>query len=128
MKNKTIIVSNRLPLNVFLEDTGEVKVSPSVGGLATGMKSIHQNSESLWIGWAGIPSDEIDESTTKEIKNLAYNENCISVPLSEEEIEEYYFGFSNRVLWPLFHYFMEYVDYDENHWKTYKKVNEKFAE
>lgn len=128
MKNKTIIVSNRLPLNVFLEDTGEVKVSPSVGGLATGMKSIHQNSESLWIGWTGIPSDEIDESTTKEIKNLAYNENCISVPLSEEEIEEYYFGFSNRVLWPLFHYFMEYVDYDENHWKTYKKVNEKFAE
>ncbi|MGB6083087.1 bifunctional alpha,alpha-trehalose-phosphate synthase (UDP-forming)/trehalose-phosphatase [Moheibacter sp.] len=128
MKNKTIIVSNRLPLNVFLEDTGEVKVSPSVGGLATGMKSIHQNSESLWIGWAGIPSDEIDESTTKEIKNLAYNENCISVPLSEEEIEEYYFGFSNRVLWPLFHYFMEYVDYDEDHWKTYKKVNEKFAE
>lgn len=128
MKNKTIIVSNRLPLNVFLEDTGEVKVSPSVGGLATGMKSIHQNSESLWIGWAGIPSDEIDESTTKEFKNLAYNENCISVPLSEEEIEEYYFGFSNRVLWPLFHYFMEYVDYDENHWKTYKKVNEKFAE
>ena len=128
MKNKTIIVSNRLPLNVCVQESGNVKVSPSVGGLATGMKSIHQNSESLWIGWAGVPSDEIDESTTKEIKNLAYNENCISVPLSEEEIEEYYFGFSNRVLWPLFHYFMEYVDYDENHWKTYKKVNEKFAE
>ena len=128
MKNKTIIVSNRLPLNVCVQESGNVKVSPSVGGLATGMKSIHQNSDSLWIGWAGVPSDEIDESTAEEIKNLAYNEKCISVPLSEEEIEEYYFGFSNRVLWPLFHYFMEYVDYDENHWKTYKKVNEKFAE
>lgn len=128
MKNKTIIVSNRLPLNVCVQESGNVKVSPSVGGLTTGMKSIHQNSDSLWIGWAGVPSDEIDESTAEEIKNLAYNEKCISVPLSEEEIEEYYFGFSNRVLWPLFHYFMEYVDYDENHWKTYKKVNEKFAE
>lgn len=128
MKNKTIIVSNRLPLNVCVQESGNVKVSPSVGGLATGMKSIHQNSDSLWIGWAGVPSDEIDESTAEEIKNLAYNEKCISVPLSEEEIEEYYFGFSNRVLWPLFHYFMEYVDYDEDHWNTYKKVNEKFAE
>ena len=128
MKNKTIIVSNRLPLNVCVQESGNVKVSPSVGGLTTGMKSIHQNSDSLWIGWAGVPSDEIDESTAEEIKNLAYNEKCISVPLSEEEIEEYYFGFSNRVLWPLFHYFMEYVDYDEDHWKTYKKVNEKFAE
>src|SRR5690606_9515175 len=128
MKKKTIIVSNRLPLNVCIQESGEVKVSPSVGGLATGMKSIHQNSESLWIGWAGVPSDEIDHSTAEEIKNLALNEKCITVDLSEQEIEDYYFGFSNRVLWPLFHYFMEFVDYDETQWETYRKVNEKFAE
>lgn len=57
MKNKTIIVSNRLPLNVSItkhEDENEIKILPSVGGLATGMKSIHQNSDSLWIGWSGI--------------------------------------------------------------------------
>ncbi|HLV24353.1 MAG TPA: bifunctional alpha,alpha-trehalose-phosphate synthase (UDP-forming)/trehalose-phosphatase [Moheibacter sp.] len=128
MKKKTIIVSNRLPLNVCIQESGEVKVSPSVGGLATGMKSIHQNSESLWIGWAGVPSDEIDHPTAEEIKNLALNEKCITVDLSEQEIEDYYFGFSNRVLWPLFHYFMEFVDYDETQWETYRKVNEKFAE
>lgn len=128
MKKKTIIVSNRLPLNVCIQESGDVKVSPSVGGLATGMKSIHQNSESLWIGWAGVPSDEIDHSIAQEIKNLAFNEKCITVDLSEQEIKDYYFGFSNRVLWPLFHYFMEFVDYDETQWKTYRKVNEKFAE
>lgn len=128
MKTKTIIVSNRLPLNISLKNEGKVEVFPSVGGLATGMKSIHQNSESLWIGWAGVSSDEIDKTTSEKIKNLAYKQKCISVPLSEHELEGYYFGFSNRVLWPLFHYFMEYVDYDETHWKAYKKVNEKFAE
>lgn len=127
MNNKTIIVSNRLPLNVSIQNS-EVKVSPSVGGLATGMKSIHQNSRSLWIGWAGVPTDELEESMQEEIKNLAYLEKCICVPLSKQEMDEYYFGFSNRVLWPLFHYFLEYVDYDENHWETYKKVNAKFAE
>lgn len=127
MKNKTIIVSNRLPLNVHIRNS-EVNVSPSVGGLATGMKSIHQNSQSLWIGWAGVPSDEMEESTQQEIKNLAYLEKCIPVPLSKKEMDEYYFGFSNRVLWPLFHYFMEYVDYNESHWETYKSVNEKFAQ
>src|SRR5690606_24152421 len=82
----------------------------------------------LWIGWAGVPSDEIDHPTAEEIKNLALNEKCITVDLSEQEIEDYYFGFSNRVLWPLFHYFMEFVDYDETQWETYRKVNEKFAE
>lgn len=127
MKNKTIIVSNRLPLNVTIQDS-EVVVTPSVGGLATGMKSIHQNSESLWIGWAGIPTDELPESLENEIKNLAYLEKCISVPLIHQEVEDYYFGFSNRALWPLFHYFMDYVEYDENHWNAYKSVNEKFAE
>ena len=127
MKNKTIIVSNRLPLNVSVEE-GNVKVFPSVGGLATGMKSIHQNSESLWIGWAGVASDEIDDAVSEEIKNLAIKEKCVPVPLTQQELDDYYFGFSNRVLWPLFHYFMEYADYQEAHWETYKKVNEKFAE
>lgn len=127
MKNKTIIVSNRLPLNVSV-DNGDVKVFPSVGGLATGMKSIHQNSESLWIGWAGVASDEIDEITAEKIKDLSIKEKCVPVPLTHQELDEYYFGFSNRVLWPLFHYFSEYADYQESFWKTYKNVNQKFAE
>src|SRR5690606_18653274 len=127
MKNKTLIVSNRLPLNVSVEN-GEVKVSPSVGGLATGMKSIHQNSESIWIGWAGIASDDLDASTEMKIKELSEKEKCIPVSLSEQELEEYYYGFSNRILWPLFHYFTEYAHFDEVYWEAYKKVNEKFAD
>lgn len=127
MKNKTIIVSNRLPLNVSV-DNGDVKVFPSVGGLATGMKSIHQNSESLWIGWAGVASDEIDEITAEKIKDLSIKEKCVPVPLTHQELDEYYFGFSNRVLWPLFHYFSEYADYQESFWEAYKNVNQKFAE
>lgn len=127
MKNKTIIVSNRLPLNVSV-DNGDVKVFPSVGGLATGMKSIHQNSESLWIGWAGVASDEIDEITAEKIKDLSIKEKCVPVPLTHQELDDYYFGFSNRVLWPLFHYFSEYADYQESFWEAYKKVNKKFAE
>ena len=51
MKNKTIIVSNRLPLQISIENNQDVTVSPSVGGLATGMKSVHQEGDSLWIGW-----------------------------------------------------------------------------
>src|SRR5690606_13503159 len=103
-------------------------VFPSVGGLATGMKSIHQNSDSLWIGWAGVASDEIDQATEQKIKDLSYKEKCIPVPLSEQELDEYYYGFSNRVLWPLFHYFTEYAHFDEVYWEAYKNVNEKFAD
>ena len=60
MKNKTIIVSNRLPLQISIENNQDVKVSPSVGGLATGMKSVHQEGDSLWIGWSGLTEEEVN--------------------------------------------------------------------
>lgn len=131
MKNKTIIVSNRLPLNVSLpenEEENEIKILPSVGGLATGMKSIHQNSDSLWIGWSGIATDDIDESTRNKINKAIQQQKCISVDLTQDEVEDFYFGFSNDLLWPLFHYFTEYTHYKDEHWEAYKKVNRKFAE
>lgn len=131
MKNKTIIVSNRLPLNVSItkhEDGNEIKILPSVGGLATGMKSIHQNSDSLWIGWSGIASDDVNEATRHEINQAIQQQKCVSVDLSQAEVEDFYFGFSNDLLWPLFHYFTEYSHYEDEHWDAYQKVNQKFAD
>ena len=48
--------------------------------------------------------------------------------LTADEIEGFYFGFSNRTIWPLFHYFMEYTEFELSFWNTYKEVNRKFAE
>ena len=127
MKNKTIIVSNRLPLQISVENN-DVKVSPSVGGLATGMKSVHQEGDSLWIGWSGLTEEEVNPKIQSQIDQAAKNEKCLAINLTEKELNDYYYGFSNRTIWPLFHYFMEYTKFDEQEWMGYKKVNEKFAE
>ncbi|WP_179020130.1 bifunctional alpha,alpha-trehalose-phosphate synthase (UDP-forming)/trehalose-phosphatase [Winogradskyella forsetii] len=125
--NKTIIVSNRLPLQVSI-DNKTFKVTPSVGGLATGMKSVHSEGNGIWVGWSGIPENELSPELSQEVQHKIQKEKCVSVPLTSEDIEEYYEGFSNRALWPLFHYFMEYTDFEQNEWEAYKRVNEKFAE
>ncbi len=125
--NKTIIVSNRLPLQVSIQDNS-FKVVPSVGGLATGMKSVHAEGNGIWIGWSGIPENDLSPELSDEIDSKIRDEKCVSVPLTNEDIEEYYEGFSNRALWPLFHYFMEYSNFEQNEWEAYKRVNEKFAE
>ena len=83
-------------------------VTPSVGGLATGMKSVHAEGNGIWVGWSGIPEDELSLELSKKVDAKIREEKCISVALSQQDIEEYYEGFSNRALWPLFHYFMEY--------------------
>lgn len=123
--SKTIIVSNRLPVKIS-ENKSKLKISPSEGGLATGMGSIYQDGDNIWIGWPGleIEKPEIQEMAVSELKSL----NLVPVFLDQEEIKRYYEGFSNEVLWPVFHYLSTYAVYDEQNWLMYKKVNEKFRD
>ena len=125
--NKTIITSNRLPLQVNIKDQ-KLEITSSVGGLATGMKSVHAEGDALWIGWSGIPDEELDDNMSKQVNEAIRKQKCISVPLSAEDVEQYYEGFSNKALWPLFHYFMEYSRFDQEEWEAYKRVNQKFAD
>jgi trehalose 6-phosphate synthase/phosphatase len=102
---KNIIVSNRLPIQVTKLDN-YFEFTPTSGGLATGMNSVHQGQESLWIGWPGIDNDVIDKKTWGPLKKSLKKEGYFPVSLNHEEIEDFYYGLSNKSLWPLFHYFI----------------------
>jgi trehalose 6-phosphate synthase/phosphatase len=124
---KILIVSNRLPLQINLEkDT--VHIKPSVGGLATGIKSIYKSFESIWIGWPGIVDEEINDNVRPGIIAAVRKEKCLPVFISKKDMDLYYYGFSNKTIWPLFHYFTQYVEYNKDFWNSYVQVNEKFAE
>ncbi|SFU65017.1 trehalose 6-phosphate synthase/phosphatase [Pustulibacterium marinum] len=125
--SKTIIISNRLPLQIKIEED-EISVSQSVGGLATGMKSVHEDGDSLWIGWSGLTEEEITDTTRDKVQKEIEKNKCAMVPLSEDDVDHFYYGFSNKTLWPLFHYFMEYTTFEQENWESYKRVNQKFAD
>lgn len=125
--SKTIIISNRLPVNLQIRN-GRLSAHPSVGGLATGMKSVHGDAEGLWIGWSGLIREETPPELKKDVANALKEQHCAEVPLSQEEIDGFYFGFSNRTIWPLFHYFLEYSEFEKSFWESYVTVNQKFAE
>ncbi|GLB51689.1 bifunctional alpha,alpha-trehalose-phosphate synthase (UDP-forming)/trehalose-phosphatase [Neptunitalea chrysea] len=125
--SKTIIISNRLPLQIKLEEN-EINVSPSVGGLATGMKSVHEEGESLWIGWSGLAEEDLNEETKPKVLAEIQKNHCATVPLTENDVDHFYYGFSNKTLWPLFHYFLEYTSFENENWESYKRVNQKFAD
>lgn len=125
--NKTIIVSNRLPLQISLHNNNLV-LTPSVGGLATGMKSVHEGGKSLWIGWSGLKEEDLDPKLTEKVNAAIAKENCAAVSLTGKDLNNFYYGFSNNTLWPMFHYFMEYTTFEGKHWESYKEVNRKFAE
>jgi trehalose 6-phosphate synthase/phosphatase len=123
--SKTIIVSNRLPVKIQKTDQGLV-YQTSEGGLATGLGSIYKEGNNLWIGWPGLYVDS--KETEEEITTHLQNNNMSPVFLTEQEIRDYYEGFSNETLWPTFHYFNNYAVHENELWEAYFKVNLKFCE
>jgi trehalose 6-phosphate synthase/phosphatase len=128
-----VIVSNRLPFNVEVQD-GRPVFHPSAGGLVTGLASFRESrqptaalpAEHLWVGWPGA---SIDDSLRPEvIREALARFRSYPVFLSEEQMERFYLGFCNATIWPLFHYFTSYAVYQPQFWDEYKQINQLFAD
>ena len=126
MRARILIISNRLPVSVKKTKRG-LRFEPSIGGLATGLRSFHKSSNSLWIGWPGINLEKIKEEEP-DIEQRLLSESCYPVFLSQHDVEDYYYGFCNKTIWPLFHYYPLYTICSKDLWQAYKRVNEVFAD
>ncbi|KAA9333027.1 bifunctional alpha,alpha-trehalose-phosphate synthase (UDP-forming)/trehalose-phosphatase [Hymenobacter busanensis] len=122
---RTIIVSNRLPTKVRRTDDG-LAFAPSEGGLATGLGSVYQQGDNLWVGWPGTFLD--DEAEQAHVTQQLAHDHMYPVFLTEDEIRDFYEGFSNETLWPTFHYFPQYARYEPHLWAAYQAVNRKFCD
>lgn len=123
--SKTIIVSNRLPVRAEKDATG-YHFKASEGGLATGLGSIYREGDNVWLGWPGIVFSSVEEQ--KQVTADLSKENMAPVFLDVDDLEGYYLGFSNQTLWPAFHYFVQYITYNESQWQSYVAANQKFAD
>ena len=114
---RIIVVSNRLSVSVERTEDG-FSITPSIGGLATGLSSVAGGKNTVWVGWSGIPADELGPQENASLRDTLLREHsCVAVPLTRQDIEEYYLGFCNRTIWPLFHYFPVYTEYDPIFWE-----------
>jgi trehalose 6-phosphate synthase/phosphatase len=130
---RLVIVSNRLPFSLTI-DGDRVTFQPSAGGLVTGLASFHESrerdsalpSERLWVGW---PGSSVDASLRERvIRDALAQFQSYPIFLTEEQMEQFYLGFCNATIWPLFHYFTSYAIYQPPFWDQYKQINQLFAE
>ena len=124
--SRLLIVSNRLPVSARVTVDG-VRMDPSSGGLANGLRPCHERSESLWFGW---PGDVSGATTTQreQFDERLHEHRIVPVHLTSDQVARYYHGFANRVLWPSFHYLIDRVPIDATGWDSYREVNHAFAE
>jgi trehalose 6-phosphate synthase/phosphatase len=130
MKHQRLfIVANRLPICVTGEKEG-ASIQPVSGGLVSAVNSYLQHSQNNFseVFWAGVPG--CSPATWNEASNHLPQSPFTYLPVLvyKEQYEKYYNGFSNSVLWPLFHYFPSYAEYQAEDFEYYTKVNDQFAE
>jgi trehalose 6-phosphate synthase len=133
MSSSFVVVANRLPVDAV--DTGSGRTwRRSPGGLVTALHPVLVEQGGTWVGWSGgIPdlhtpvNDEVDgasDAGTFEADGI----DMVAVDLSELEVEQYYEGFSNGSLWPLYHDAVETPVYKRKWWDAYLRVNRRFAD
>ncbi|MGH3509427.1 MAG: alpha,alpha-trehalose-phosphate synthase (UDP-forming) [Nocardioidaceae bacterium] len=116
-----VIVANRLPVDrVTLEDGTETwRQSP--GGLVTALEPVMRANDGAWVGWPGGPDDDIEPFVEDGL-------SLIPIRLSAREIVEFYEGFSNGTLWPLYHDLVAKPEFHREWWDAYVRVNQRFAD
>ena len=128
--SRLIIVSNRLPFSMDREG-GEAKLRQSSGGVVSAIKSYFENThsqeeitEKLWMGVADFPQDDWDK-VVSEHSGIDFSIKPLFI--DKQLYADYYNGFSNSVLWPLFHYFPTLAQYQSNYFEAYVQVNKLFC-
>jgi trehalose 6-phosphate synthase len=116
-----VIVANRLPVDRVVEPDGSVSWRPSPGGLVTAIEPVMRENDGAWIGWSGGTDDDMEPFVEDGL-------SLIPVPLTDQEVEYFYEGFSNATLWPLYHDVVAKPAFHREWWDAYVRVNRRFAE
>lgn len=116
-----VVVANRLPIDMERLPDGSTTFKRSPGGLVTALEPLLRKRRGAWIGWPGIPDSDEEPILDDDLQ-------LFPVRLSAEDVANYYEGFSNATLWPLYHDLIVKPVYHRKWWDSYVEVNRRFAE
>jgi trehalose 6-phosphate synthase len=128
---KLVVISNRLPIALHKKKDRGWAMEPGSGGLVTALGPVLRYRDGIWIGWPGMAAEDLpnagslNDLVKKGAEKTGYS--LKPVVLTRNEIEKYYYGFSNEIMWPLFHDLFSQCNFDQDYWDVYGRVNAKFA-
>jgi trehalose 6-phosphate synthase/phosphatase len=126
---RLIVASNRLPVVVSRSTAGAWRSEPGSGGLVTALMPALKDRGGLWVGWTGMSGTEtpgVKAHFNEATEELGYSFDPVA--LTAEQVKGFYQGFSNEVVWPLFHDLLGQCRFEPAHWHTYGEVNGKYAD
>ena len=127
-RERLIVVSNRLPFTFRRAPSGQWQAEPGGGGLVTALLPVLRHRGGTWIGWTGAPGEDHELTSALDAVGKGAGYTLKGVPLTDQEIHDFYLGFSNEIVWPLFHDLQSLCNFDPVYWRTYCQVNRKYAD
>lgn len=116
---RIVLVSNRV---------GDVSKAALAGGVVIAIADVLRDRGGLWLGWSGKNGEKSEESrTTPDFQDMD-GATVATLPLSHREYKEYYLGYANGVLWPVFHTRLDLAQFEAGYYQRYLDVNRRFAE
>ena len=125
---RLVVVSNRLPYVFQRADDGTWRTQHGAGGLVSALLPVLRDRGGSWIGWPGTSEAGPDLEAAVSAAGKAAGFALCPVTLNEKEVHDFYHGFANEIIWPLFHDLKSLCNFEPGYWRTYKDVNRKFAE
>ncbi|HWG64011.1 MAG TPA: trehalose-6-phosphate synthase [Streptosporangiaceae bacterium] len=119
--HKFVVAASRLPVDRAEGPDGEAEWRASPGGLVTALEPVMRQAGGAWVGWPGAADDAPEPFD-------AAGMHLVSVCLSAEEVSDYYEGFCNATLWPLYHDVIAQPEFHREWWDAYVRVNRRYAE
>jgi trehalose 6-phosphate synthase len=120
-KADLVIVANRLPVDRVRNPDGTLGWRRSPGGLVTAIDPVMRANDGAWIGWSGGTDTDLEPFVDDGL-------SLVPVPLEQQEVEEFYEGFANATLWPLYHDVVAKPEFHREWFESYVRVNRRFAE
>src|SRR6202522_4441802 len=116
-----VLVASRLPVDRTESSAGEASWRPSPGGLVTALEPVMRSSGGVWIGWSGDAGPAPGPFTVNDL-------DLVGIGLSAAQVRDYYEGFCNATLWPLYHDVIAQPAFHRRWWEAYVTVNRSFAQ
>ena len=116
---RLIVISNRVSV------PNPDQAAGAQGGLAVALEAALREHRGIWFGWSGKETEQFTGHLDMQRNDGV---TTATIDLEPQDIDEYYNGYANRTLWPLFHYRIDLTEYDRSFSSGYERVNEHFAD